>query len=70
MKIITQGDLNKTKRIIRFTCKTCGCVWEAEKSEYTYNFDQRDGEYSSMRCPCCGATTYGVYNEHNNITYR
>ena len=57
MKVIVAGDIERTKRIIRFTCRDCGCVWEAGKDEYTYNFDQKDGEYSSMKCPCCGTKT-------------
>lgn len=62
MKVIIPGDIERTKRIIRFTCRDCGCVWEAGKDEYTYNFDQKDGEYSSMKCPCCGTKTYGAYS--------
>ena len=61
MEIIVPGNLEKTKRIIKFSCSNCDCVWKAEKGEYEYKFDQRDGEYSSMRCPCCGALTYGKY---------
>ena len=61
MKIIVEGNRDRIRRIIRFTCSACGCVWEADKSEYTYSYDQRDGEYSNMRCPCCGNTTYGAY---------
>lgn len=61
MKIIVNGDLDRTKRTIRFTCKSCGCVWEANKDEYTYHCDQRDGEFSYMKCPCCGNVVYGAY---------
>lgn len=63
MKIIVEGNPELPKRIIKFTCKSCGCVWEAGKDEYKYAYDQRDGEYSNMKCPCCGATTYGAYNK-------
>ena len=34
MKIIKEGDLNKLKKIKRFECKECGCIFEADKNEY------------------------------------
>lgn len=35
MKIIKSGDLRKFKETKRFTCKHCGCVFEADNTEYT-----------------------------------
>ena len=32
MKIIQDGNLDKIKETIRFACKRCGCVFEAEKT--------------------------------------
>lgn len=54
MKIIKNGDLNKIRRTIRFTCKHCGCEFEADKEDYEYQFSQREnyGWYET-RCPYC-----------------
>lgn len=57
MKIIKEGKskeeikaiLNETKR---FECKTCGCVFEADKGEYEYLDDYIYGEYYA-ECPNC-----------------
>lgn len=55
MKIIKQGDLDKLKQTKRFECKKCGCVFEAEKSEYDI-VNNDDYFYSTLyraECPCC-----------------
>lgn len=61
-KIIVQGDKEKGekyfKRIKRFTCDVCGCVFEADKDSYEYYADQRDGSWYKMNCPCCGNRVY------------
>lgn len=61
MKIIKQGKskeeleaiLNRTKH---FECKTCGCIFEAIKGEYTVE------EYGTTYCACpnCGGNTFEV----------
>lgn len=61
MNIIKQGKskeelksiLNKTKR---FECKTCGCVFEADKGEYIIE------EYGTTYCVCpnCGKNAFEV----------
>ncbi len=56
MKIIQQGNPNYLKHIRRFTCK-CGCVFEAEKGEYTVD-SQYNEEYYSCECPTCKSMVY------------
>ena len=34
MKIIRNGDKNKLKRIQTFNCDFCGCIFEADNTEY------------------------------------
>lgn len=57
IKIIKNGDLNRLYRTIAFTCKACGCVFEADEEDYTYQYIQREdcemfGWYE-IKCPCC-----------------
>lgn len=56
MKIIKQGDLDKLKQTKLFECKKCGCVFEAEKSEYDI-VNNDDYIYCSTlyraECPWC-----------------
>lgn len=60
MKIIKQGmtkaEIEKTKNIIkRFKCRTCECIFEADKTEY-------ESEVISMtyycKCPNCGDNAF------------
>ena len=57
MKIIKQGDANKLKRIKRFECKECKCIFEAEKNEYQTG-SQYNEIYYYCKCPCCGSIVY------------
>jgi len=34
MKIIKEGNLNKLKKIKRFECRECDCIFDADKNEY------------------------------------
>lgn len=64
MKIIKRGKtkgelkaiLNKTKR---FECKTCGCIFEANKGEYT------EEEHGTTYCVCpnCDKNAFEVKME-------
>ena len=57
IKIIKQGDLNLLKRTLRFECKACGCVFDADKEDYVFQFSQRENEnWYETKCPCCGKT--------------
>lgn len=54
IKIIQNGDLNRLYRTIEFTCNACGCVFEADKEDYTYQYSQReDYGWYEIKCPCC-----------------
>ena len=53
MKIIKAGDLKRLSDVHRFQCSRCGCIWEADRSEYQIETDFRNGHYFSMRCPTC-----------------
>ena len=52
--ILKQGNLNRLKRTLRFECKKCGCVFDAEQDEYKSQYSQREmcGWYE-IKCPCC-----------------
>lgn len=54
MKIIKKGrrDYLYSKNIIRFNCHDCGCIFEADSTEYTSVL--KDGTYYAIcHCPCC-----------------
>ena len=54
MKIIRKGDLNRLKEIRQFECSACGCVFEAERGEYKYDYSQReDYGWYEIQCPTC-----------------
>ena len=55
MKIIKQGEMEKTTKTVRFECRSCGCIFEANEGEYKY-YDAPVAyacEYDA-ECPCCG----------------
>lgn len=58
MKIIVQGkepDLSK-----KFECSYCGCVFVAEKGEYSLvQTDYNSSDYE-CDCPCCGTNCYNI----------
>ena len=55
MFIIKDGNKElaekKRKQTKLFECKTCSCIFEADKGEY-FNF--RFGVMYYAKCPCCG----------------
>lgn len=54
MKIITYGrPKKKVKTVKRFRCESCGCVFEADKTEYANfnDFDEQKMIYIH-RCLC------------------
>lgn len=57
MKIIKEGiskeEVERKKRETkRFECKTCYCIFEADKGEYEYEDNYIYGEYR-CKCPNC-----------------
>lgn len=57
MKIIKNGDLERLKETKTFECKRCGCVFKAEKGEYTTR-SQYNEIYYLCKCPTCATTVY------------
>jgi len=57
MKIIREGNVKRLLKTKRFTCKECGCVFEANKGEYESGV-QYNEEYFYCQCPTCKRTAY------------
>ena len=59
MKIIKQGDLNIARKPLRFECKNCGTIFEADKGEYQFvdNYLSKEINYA-CECPLCHGTIY------------
>ena len=58
MKIIKQGKKPDTS--IKFTCRFCGCVFIAEKGEYSIvPMGYNDVGYE-CNCPNCGADCFNA----------
>lgn len=61
IRIITPGDMTRLKKIKRFTCDACGCVFEADKDHYEDVSTQIDGPEWKCKCPTCGKACYTTY---------
>ena len=53
MKIIKQGSLPED-RPYRSVCRRCNAEFEFLEKEGEVVFDQRDGNFVKIKCPCCG----------------
>lgn len=54
MRILKAGDVERLKQIKKFECQACGCVFEADITEYRYQYSQREGEgWYEVKCPTC-----------------
>ena len=58
MRIIKKGKGSLSDKSARFTCKKCGALIEAKKSEGKYGGEQKDGFYYKMICPQCKTPNY------------
>ena len=58
MKIIKEGSLRYERKPLEFGCKNCKTVFEAEKTEYEYCGDQREGDNYKCECPLCHKMVY------------
>lgn len=58
MKIIKPGDLSRIKKIKRFECPKCGCVFEADKEEYQHHASWRNIDVYACKCPTCDGKCY------------
>lgn len=56
MKIVRHG--RSANRDRRFFCQSCGCIFDAEYDEYSYEIDCRNETIYSSICPECGTTSY------------
>lgn len=53
MKIIKEG-VPPDSKVAEMRCNKCGCVFEATKGEFTFQADQRDGDFWMITCPTNG----------------
>ena len=51
MKIIKKGVIPSDA--YKMECRYCKAVFEFTKSETNVVFDQRDGNFMKLKCPCC-----------------
>ena len=54
MRVLRNGNPDVARPVVRFQCKNCDCLFEAERHEYSAVNDYRNGYYYRARCPCCG----------------
>lgn len=52
MKVIKQG-IKPENKVLTMECRYCKAVFEFEKREARLVYDQRDGNYLEIACPCC-----------------
>lgn len=53
MIVTKEGNLELLKKYVKFRCSDCGCEFIADNTEYSYEFNQHDGEVYNVKCPCC-----------------
>lgn len=59
MRVLRNGDPAAGRPVVRFNCKKCDALFEAERHEYTIETDRKKGCYYRARCPCCGEFVSG-----------
>jgi len=70
MRILRNGLPDMARPVVRFHCKVCDCLFEAERHEYTTENDYRNGYYHRARCPCCGKDVTGGVLVENYLKAR
>ena len=69
MEIIKNGDLSKLKETRTFECSRCGCVFKANKDEYSHGIEYCE-HYYHCKCPTCGKDSYEqdsrMFSENNS----
>lgn len=58
MTIIVEGDLERLKQDKVFTCRYCGCIFEADNTEYSVETSLYNDTYYSCTCPTCENKVY------------
>lgn len=61
MKIITHGKYEEPKTVEVFRCLTCGCLFEADDSEYKIVVYE-NLVIHSCKCPECLNKAYKIYS--------
>ena len=64
MKTIIKGNAELVKDYKYFECKKCGWAGKAEKDEYEYHSDQREGDWARVKCPVCFNLAYDVQDDN------
>ena len=62
MRIIKYGKAVRLGSDRKFECKHCGCIFIANKDEYTARDDFRNGTFYESTCPGCERTAYADEN--------
>lgn len=57
LKIIKEGTKERLDRLKRFECEKCGCIFDADKTEYESGSQYND-TYYFCKCPFCGNDMY------------
>lgn len=57
MKIIQEGSEKQLNKIKRFECRNCGCIFEADKTEYKSENQYNETSYY-CECPFCKRHTF------------
>lgn len=57
MKIIKEGTQAQIDKVKRFECDKCGCIFEADKTEYESTSQYNETHYHCT-CPFCKAIAY------------
>lgn len=68
MEIIKHGKYSEKKAI--FTCKTCGCVFKADKLECDSKYDEGGLKLLITGCPECGAMCSVHVSAVKALTYQ
>lgn len=58
MKIIKSGDKEKARCVKRFECYRCGCIFEADNTEYETKMNFENEYHAVINCPTCDARLY------------
>lgn len=61
MVVLKEGELHQ--KLIRFKCAVCGCVFEANQTEYTIKKNRYSaGNLAYCKCPTCKTMAHCTFN--------
>ena len=60
MKIIREGNLNKTTKIYKYRlkCRRCGCIFECDANEVSIISGRYNELHARHECPTCKEPVY------------